>query len=137
MCIITFIFDKYLFFPFSFFSPLRSYWPAIDDALRRVTIVKRLQVRVLASYWNHTKPSMMSFLRSLNALNSDLFDIEVVSALFLQKCCYNFISYIFSSLSINYNFSFLSFKNKLIFNALIISFKFILKMYIIIQIQLT
>ncbi|KFM65948.1 Phospholipase D3, partial [Stegodyphus mimosarum] len=65
------------YFPTSLYMEKDHYWPLIDDALRKVTVVKRLQVRILASYWNHTKPSMMSFLRSLNALNSDLFDIEV------------------------------------------------------------
>ncbi|GFX22077.1 5'-3' exonuclease PLD3 [Trichonephila clavipes] len=65
------------YFPTSLYMDKDHYWPAIDDALRRVTVVKRLQVRILASYWNHTKPTMMSFLRSLHALNSDVFDIEV------------------------------------------------------------
>ncbi|XP_054723564.1 5'-3' exonuclease PLD3-like, partial [Uloborus diversus] len=65
------------YFPSSLYMDKTHYWPAIDDALRRVTVVKRLQVRILASYWNHTKPAMMSYLKSLQALNSDLFDIEV------------------------------------------------------------
>lgn len=65
------------YFPTSLYTKKESYWPLIDDALRRVLVVKHLQVRILASYWNHTRPTMFSFLRSLNALNSDLFDIEV------------------------------------------------------------
>ncbi|XP_015908703.1 5'-3' exonuclease PLD3 isoform X2 [Parasteatoda tepidariorum] len=65
------------YFPTSLYMQKDHYWPVIDDAIRRVTVVKRLQVRILASYWNHTKPTMMSFLRSLNSLNSDLFDIEI------------------------------------------------------------
>lgn len=74
----TFIYIAVMdYFPSSLYMEKNHYWPAIDDALRRVTVVKRLQVRLLASYWNHTRPSMMAYLRSLNALNSDLFDIEV------------------------------------------------------------
>ncbi|KAF8795924.1 5'-3' exonuclease PLD3 like protein [Argiope bruennichi] len=65
------------YFPTSLYTDKDHYWPQIDDAIRRVAVIKRLQVRILASYWNHTKPTMMSFLRSLNALNSDVFDIEV------------------------------------------------------------
>ncbi|KAG8198066.1 hypothetical protein JTE90_020899 [Oedothorax gibbosus] len=65
------------YFPTSLYMEKQHYWPAIDSALRRVTVIKKLQVRILGSYWNHTRPAMFSFLRSLNALNSDTFDIEV------------------------------------------------------------
>nr|ANY30958.1 PLD-Ls protein [Loxosceles similis] len=65
------------YFPTSLYMEKEHYWPIIDDALRKVTVVKRLQVRLLASYWNHTRAAMIPYLNSLNALNSDLFDIEV------------------------------------------------------------
>lgn len=46
----------------------QSYWPVIDDALRRAAFERGVRVRLLGSKWNHTKKNMYAFLRSLSAL---------------------------------------------------------------------
>ena len=45
------------------------FWPIIDDALRRVAYENGVEVRLMASQWNHTKPDMIKYMRSLQDLN--------------------------------------------------------------------
>ena len=45
------------------------YWPVIDDALRRAAFDRKVQVRLMASLWNHTRPDLKQYLRSLAAMN--------------------------------------------------------------------
>ncbi|KAG9472957.1 5'-3' exonuclease PLD3 [Eleutherodactylus coqui] len=52
------------------FSKNRSYWPAIDNHLRKAVYEKNLNVRLLISCWANTKPNMFPFLNSLAALKS-------------------------------------------------------------------
>lgn len=47
----------------------RIYWPIIDDALRRASIERGVHVSLLMSWWKHTKPDMINYLKSLSALN--------------------------------------------------------------------
>ena len=55
------------------------YWPTIDDALRRAAFDRKVQVRLMASLWNHTRFDMKFYLRSLAALNSANFaSVQVV-----------------------------------------------------------
>ena len=46
------------------------YWPVIDDALRKAAFDRQVHVRLLASLWNHTRPDLKFYLRSLAALNT-------------------------------------------------------------------
>ena len=46
------------------------FWPVIDDELRRAAIDRRVDVRVMASSWSHTKKGMIQYLCSLAAENS-------------------------------------------------------------------
>jgi phospholipase D3/4 len=46
------------------------YWPNIDDALRHAVFDRGVEVRLMASWWNHSKVDMKKFLRSLSAINS-------------------------------------------------------------------
>ncbi|XP_027195882.2 5'-3' exonuclease PLD3-like [Dermatophagoides pteronyssinus] len=50
-------------------SSSHHYWPIIDDSLRRAVWERNVQIRLLASYWNDTRPYMSVFLKSLQALN--------------------------------------------------------------------
>ena len=56
------------------------FWPVIDNALRKASLERGVQVRVLASLWNHTKPDMIHFLRSLTDISGAMkADVQVVS----------------------------------------------------------
>ena len=41
----------------------------IDDALRRASLEQGVEVRIMASLWNRTKPDMIKYLHSLAALS--------------------------------------------------------------------
>ncbi|OXB59487.1 hypothetical protein ASZ78_008312 [Callipepla squamata] len=71
------------YFPTSRFVHPERYWPAIDNALRRVAFNYRVQVRLLVSCWTHTDPSMLHYLRSLSALNNPHTHISVSVPLLL------------------------------------------------------
>lgn len=57
------------------------YWPDIDTALRTAAIDNKVSVKLLISYWNHSRPSEDYFLKSLMALSESYkgVDIQVVS----------------------------------------------------------
>ncbi|XP_065833347.1 5'-3' exonuclease PLD3-like isoform X2 [Oscarella lobularis] len=57
------------YFPTTLYDDPNTYWPIIDDALRRAAFNRGVRVRLLASRWNHTFPDMFNYLRSLAALN--------------------------------------------------------------------
>lgn len=57
------------YFPTTLYTKNRTYWPNIDDALRRAAFDRKVQVRLMASLWNHTRFDMKFYLRSLAALN--------------------------------------------------------------------
>jgi len=44
--------------------------------MRQIAFERNIQVRLLASYWNHTDPVMMNYLQSLKMFSSN---IDVVS----------------------------------------------------------
>ena len=46
------------------------YWPVIDNALREAAFERNVRVRVMASWWKHSRLSLLAFLRSLEALNA-------------------------------------------------------------------
>ncbi|CAH2261660.1 5'-3' exonuclease PLD3-like isoform X2 [Pararge aegeria] len=50
------------------FSPKLKFWPKIDDAIRRAAIEARVRVRMLISWWKHSRPAEDHFLASLAAL---------------------------------------------------------------------
>jgi phospholipase D3/4 len=45
------------------------YWPPLDDAIRSAAY-RGVRVELLISHWNHSRPEMTTFLRSLLQLNS-------------------------------------------------------------------
>jgi len=50
-----------------------TYWPYIDNALRSAAYFNGVRVRLLFSFWNHTRLYGIQFMKSLDALD----DIEV------------------------------------------------------------
>ena len=51
----------------------------IDDALRKAAFDRGIEVHFMASEWDHTKPAMIPFLKSLAILNDvSHVDVEVV-----------------------------------------------------------
>lgn len=69
------------YFPLTIFSPKMEYWPKIDDALKAAAIEHHVKVKMLISYWNHSRPSEDKFLKSLASLNEAYprVSIEIVS----------------------------------------------------------
>ncbi|KAK2176723.1 hypothetical protein NP493_644g05000 [Ridgeia piscesae] len=57
------------YFPTTLYTHPKRFWPVIDDALRRASLEQGVEVRIMASLWNHTNPDMMKYLHSLAALS--------------------------------------------------------------------
>ncbi|XP_063826849.1 5'-3' exonuclease PLD3-like isoform X1 [Ostrinia nubilalis] len=51
------------------FSPKIKFWPKIDDAIRRAALEHNVKVKMLISWWRHSRLSEAFFLKSLLALN--------------------------------------------------------------------
>lgn len=58
------------YFPMYLFARPSKFWPVIDDALKKAVIERRVRVRLLASKWSHTRKSLFTFLKSLDAFRS-------------------------------------------------------------------
>ncbi|XP_077294521.1 5'-3' exonuclease PLD3-like isoform X2 [Arctopsyche grandis] len=65
------------YFPLMLYTPKREFWPHIDDAIRKVAIEDGVKIKMLISWWNHSKPSEDFFLRSLTALNNSYPGVDV------------------------------------------------------------
>ena len=60
---------------------MARYWPVIDDALRDAMFNRGVNVKVMGSYWNHTYPNMIRFLKSLASVDgTSKGSMQVVSA---------------------------------------------------------
>jgi len=57
------------YFPTFLYSKKSQFWPVIDDALKKAAVERRVNVKLLASHWNHTRKSMPIYLKSLASLN--------------------------------------------------------------------
>lgn len=68
-------------YKFQIFSNSCRYWPVIDDALRAAAIDNKVSVKLLISWWNHSRPAEDYFLRSLGELSDSYpsVDIQIVS----------------------------------------------------------
>ncbi|UYV65855.1 PLD4 [Cordylochernes scorpioides] len=64
------------YFPTTLYGKKTKFWPVLDNALRKAAVENRIQVRLMGSHWNHTRPAMSHFLRSLSALNSSRVHLE-------------------------------------------------------------
>ncbi|KAB7499484.1 Phospholipase D3 [Armadillidium nasatum] len=57
------------YFPRFLYAEKTTFWPVIDDELRRASLNKRVKVKLLASHWNHTRADMVRWLKSLQDLS--------------------------------------------------------------------
>ncbi|RXG59183.1 Phospholipase D3 [Armadillidium vulgare] len=57
------------YFPRFLYAEKTTFWPIIDDELRRAALNKRVKVKLLASHWNHTREDMVRWLKSLQDLS--------------------------------------------------------------------
>ncbi|KAG5895663.1 hypothetical protein JTB14_008672 [Gonioctena quinquepunctata] len=57
------------YFPLMIYTPKVKFWPVIDDALRTAAIENKVKVKLLISYWNHSRLAEDYFLKSLAMVN--------------------------------------------------------------------
>lgn len=62
---------------FVFYICARRYWPVIDNALRAAAIDRKVNVRLLISWWKHSRPSESYFLKSLQDLTHSYANIKI------------------------------------------------------------
>lgn len=69
------------YFPLMIYTPKVKYWPVIDDALKVAAINHNVKVKMLISWWNHSRSSEDNFLRSIASINQAYpkVSIEIVS----------------------------------------------------------
>ncbi|KAH9509357.1 5'-3' exonuclease pld3 [Bulinus truncatus] len=58
------------YIPLIVYSNPQTFWPVIDDELRKAAIDRKVAVYLMASKWAHTKRDMYAFLNSLKALRN-------------------------------------------------------------------
>ena len=46
-----------------------TFWPVIDNALRRAAIQRGVEVKLLLSNWTSTRPEMKDYLKSLTDIS--------------------------------------------------------------------
>ncbi|XP_019533007.3 5'-3' exonuclease PLD3 [Aedes albopictus] len=63
--------------PLTLYTPKPHYWPIIEDALRRAAIDRKVSVRLLISYWKHSRESENHFLNSIQALSGCMKGVEI------------------------------------------------------------
>ncbi|XP_013104942.2 5'-3' exonuclease PLD3 [Stomoxys calcitrans] len=63
--------------PLMMYSKEKTYWSTIDDALRSAAIDRKVQIKLLISWWKHSNPSEDYFLRSLQALSNSLPNVDI------------------------------------------------------------
>jgi len=59
------------------YSPKIKYWPDIDTALRTAAIDNKVTIKLLISYWNHSRPSEDYFLKSLATLSDSYKGVDI------------------------------------------------------------
>ncbi|XP_062944364.1 5'-3' exonuclease PLD4 [Cynocephalus volans] len=71
------------YFPTTRFSHPARYWPVLDNALRAAAFSRGVRVRLLASCWLNTDPTMFPYLRSLQALSNPSANISIDVKVFI------------------------------------------------------
>ena len=61
-------FPVFIFTP-SFWNGNPTFWPVIDDALRRAAIERGVEVKLMLSNWTSTRPAMLGYLKSLTDIS--------------------------------------------------------------------
>lgn len=73
------------YFPLTIYTPKPKFWPEIDNALRAAAINNKVKIKMLISWWNHSRTSEDHFLKSLADLTNSYkrVSIEVVSTMLI------------------------------------------------------
>lgn len=71
------------YLPTTEFSHPQRFWPAIDDALRRAVVERRVRLRLLVGCWRHSQATMFPFLKSLAAVADNRSHYSVAVRLFM------------------------------------------------------
>lgn len=53
------------------------FWPIIDDALRKAAIDRRVSVKLLISYWKHSRSALDYFLKSIEVLSGAYHGVDI------------------------------------------------------------
>lgn len=58
-----------------------KFWPVIDNALKSAALQRHVQIKMLISWWKHSRKSADNFLKSLADISNSYpkVSIEVVS----------------------------------------------------------
>ncbi|XP_043286812.1 5'-3' exonuclease PLD3-like isoform X2 [Venturia canescens] len=65
------------YFPLTIYTAKVKYWPIIDNALRSAAIDRKITIRLLISWWKHSRPSEDYFLRSLVDLTTSYKNVKI------------------------------------------------------------
>lgn len=65
------------YFPLLIYTPKMQFWPNIDNAIRKVALENKVSVKLLISWWNHSRSSEDYFLRSLEDLSSSYKGVDI------------------------------------------------------------
>ncbi|KYM89583.1 Phospholipase D3 [Atta colombica] len=65
------------YFPLTIYTPQIKYWPIIDNALRAAAIERKVEVRLLISWWKYSRPSESYFLKSLQDLTYSYPNVKI------------------------------------------------------------
>ncbi|KAK9500345.1 hypothetical protein O3M35_001626 [Rhynocoris fuscipes] len=69
------------YMPVTVYTARTLYWPIIDDALKSAAVDRKVEIRLLISFWNYTNPAEKFFLKSIADL-SGIFKGVSISARF-------------------------------------------------------
>ncbi|XP_044767078.1 5'-3' exonuclease PLD3-like [Coccinella septempunctata] len=65
------------YFPLTIYTPKLKFWPVIDDAIKTAAIDHKIKIKMLISWWNHSRTSEDSFLRSLTSLENSYPQVSI------------------------------------------------------------
>lgn len=67
--------------PLTIYTPKLKFWPVIDDTLKTAAIEHKVKVKMLISWWNHSRPAEDKFLKSLAVISGSYprVSFEIVS----------------------------------------------------------
>nr|BAN21362.1 conserved hypothetical protein [Riptortus pedestris] len=65
------------YMPLMIYTPKPRFWPVIDDALRAAAIDRHVEVRLLISWTNHSRPEENLFLNSLQILTNAFRGVKI------------------------------------------------------------
>lgn len=83
------------YIPVTLYTHKTQFWPFIDDAIKKAAIENKVTVKLLISWWNHSRPAEDYFLRSLQSISNSYPGVDI------QIVCLSFYLFIFLLLKTN------------------------------------